>query len=107
MPDRIELGLERGIDHAAADLDDQPADDRGIDSDRKAHVLAGHRLECALKCREVRLGPSHRRSPSPWKSSGTSITGASRRAPTPAKIWAVANIPATAVQHAQAGEKPR
>ena len=37
-----EFGAQRTVDHAAADLDDQAADDRRIDLDVDLDVLAGH-----------------------------------------------------------------
>src|SRR5712691_11671751 len=46
--DRIELGAERAIDHAAAELHDQPADDRWIDLHVDLHVLLGDRIARAL-----------------------------------------------------------
>src|SRR5208282_4866195 len=45
VPDRIELGAQRGVDHAAAELDHEPADDGGIDLDSEVDVLAADRLE--------------------------------------------------------------
>src|ERR1700737_3711462 len=47
--ERIELGAERTVDHARAELDHEPADDRGIDLDVDLHVLLGHRLERILE----------------------------------------------------------
>src|SRR6185437_3544555 len=52
--DRIELGAERAIDHAAADLDDEPADNGGLDLDVEVDVLAaGRRFERALERVEI------------------------------------------------------
>jgi hypothetical protein len=45
VPDGIELGAQRGVDHAAAELDNQTADDRRIDLDGEVDVLAGDRFE--------------------------------------------------------------
>ena len=45
MLDRIELGAQRTVDHAAAELDDEPADDGGIDSDIEFDVLAADGFE--------------------------------------------------------------
>src|SRR6516164_9788746 len=43
--DGIEFGAERGIDHAAPELDHKPADDRRIDFDFDVDLLAAHGLE--------------------------------------------------------------
>ncbi len=49
MPDGVELGAQRGVHHAAAKLDHEPADDGGIDFDIKIDVLAADRFERALQ----------------------------------------------------------
>ena len=40
VADCVEFGSQRAVDHARAELDDQPADDRGIDLDAEVDVLA-------------------------------------------------------------------
>jgi hypothetical protein len=51
--DGIEFGAERAIDHAAAELDHEPANDRGIDFDIEIDVLAADRLERAAQRGDV------------------------------------------------------
>ena len=48
MLDRVEFGPERAVDHAAAELDHEPANDRRIDLDVDPYVLSGHRVEGIL-----------------------------------------------------------
>src|SRR5262245_1936678 len=53
MLDRVELGAERGIDHAGAELDHEAADDRRIDLHIDLHVLVRDRRERVLDRSEV------------------------------------------------------
>src|SRR5262249_55207156 len=53
--DRIELGAERAVDHAAAELHDQPADNRGIDLHVDLHVFLCDCMKRALDRLEMRL----------------------------------------------------
>src|SRR5215510_7083878 len=55
MFDRIELGAQRAIDHPAAELHDQPADDRRVDLHVDLHVLLGDCVERGLDGVEVLL----------------------------------------------------
>src|SRR6185436_16531476 len=56
MLDGVELGAERRVDHAAAELHDQPADNRRIDLYLDLHVLLGNGLERVLDRGEMRVG---------------------------------------------------
>src|SRR6188768_1821496 len=47
--DRIELGLERGVDETRADLDLETTEQGRIDGDGELHMLAGHLVERVLE----------------------------------------------------------
>ena len=48
MPEGIELGAQRRVDHAAAKLHNKPANDRGIDLDGDLHIFVGNPLSLTL-----------------------------------------------------------
>ena len=46
---RVEFGADRGVDHLAAELDDEPAEDVGIDLRVDRDVAAGAGAELRLE----------------------------------------------------------
>src|SRR4028119_380108 len=59
--ERVQFGPDRTVDHLAADLDDEPAEDRRIDREVDGDVAAGAGLEIGLQRRDLIVGQRMRR----------------------------------------------